>query len=274
MEWTIAGIIVILIVAVIVFWIVPEVIKAGNQASAREACKTSVLLRAKAKIAGQTLLGDLTCETNILEIDDKNEEIIKQQIATEMFSCWNMFDRGQRDFLGDYDFGKGDNWCHICSRIDFDDSVKNNEDTKVIENFDQYLKDEEVPLIGGSFYSYMYGDYGGETIDPLPGGLNLNTDDSIYVVFFADKRSDYWEDLKNIDAIEVGTLVGSCWAGLKTAGLIGTVWGPAGTVVGGIVGCAGGMLIGGVTEIAGRKTEYVSSLYVGPPNQIVEVCGQ
>ena len=274
MEWIIAGIIITLVVAGIIFWVVPEIIKEGKQASLRESCKTSVLLRAKSKILGKPILDDLKCETNALSIDSKNEVIIKEQIATEMFSCWYMFGKGEKDFLSDTDFGKGDNWCHICSRIDFNDKVQT--EIPKINNFDGYLRDTEIPILGETFYSYIYGEENSKVIDPLSSGIDLKTDETNYVVFFADKRKDFWEDFGSIDKTEIATVIGGCLAGGKAGSVIGSVVGTpgVGTLAGAVIGCGSGMLIGYTVEAVGRKTDYISALYVGNSNKVIEICGQ
>jgi hypothetical protein len=265
MEWMIAGIIITLVVAGIIFWVVPEIIKEGKQASLRETCKTSVLLRAKSKILGNPILDNLKCETIHFEIDSTNEEIIKEQISTEMFSCWNMFDRGESDFLSDRDFGKGDNWCHICSRIDFSDSVQKNKDTKVVDNFDQYLRDEEIPIIGKSFYAYIYGEEQSELLEPFPEEYNIKTDETVYVVFFADKRVD-WS--KNLGESSLAALGGA----VLCAG--GVILSPITFGTTAAIGCSAGGAIIGTAYATSSKHTYLNGLYVGPASKIIEVCGQ
>jgi len=269
-EREIAIIIITLVVFVGLFFLTKAIIDNASGVSSRKACETSVDLRAKGKIAGHTLLSNLECETYNSTIDDTNEEIIKETIATEMFSCWNMFGEGEVDFLSDYDFGKGDNWCHICSRIEFGDDVP------MINDFDGYLRDTEIPIIGESFYSYIYGEENSKVIDPLSGKVDLKTDETLYVVFFADKRKDFWEDFNNIDKTETATVIGSCLAVGKAGAIIGSVVGTpgVGTLAGAVIGCGSGMLIGYTVEAVARKTDYVSALYVGDSNKVIEVCSQ
>ena len=263
MEWMIAGIIITLVVAGIIFWVVPEIIKEGKQASLRESCKTSVLLRAKSKILGNPILDDLNCETNAFSIESKNEEIIKEQIATEMFSCWNMFGEGETDFLSDRDFGKGDNWCHICSRIDFDNNVER--DVPVVEDFDQYLRDEEIPIIGKSFYAYIYGEEQSELMEPFPEQYDIKTDETLYVVFFADKRVD-WS--KNLGESSLAALGGA----VLCAG--GVILSPITFGTTAAIGCSAGGAIIGTAYATSSKHTYLNGLYVGPASKIIGVCGQ
>jgi hypothetical protein len=281
MEWILIGIIITLVVAGILFVVVKIILDNANEAASRKACETSVDIRAKGKIAGHTLLSNLECETYNMTIDSTNEEIIKNQIATEMFSCWNMFGEGKVDFLSDNDFGKGDNWCHICSRIDFNDKVQ--KEVPKLNDFDQYLKDTEIPIIGKTFYEHIYSLDNSKVIDPLPEGIDISTDESTYVVFFGDKRKDFWEDIDSIDKTEATTLLVSCWAGAKGGAAAGAIYGTIvnpglgsalGGVAGAVMGCGSGMLVGYTAEATIRKTDYVSALYVGNSNEVIKICGQ
>ncbi|MCD4759979.1 hypothetical protein K8R33_03755 [archaeon] len=275
--WTIVGLLIVLISGVVLLWVTGAFANLGSDSLDREACRNSVLLRAQTKILGNSPFGmDFDCETNLVEIDSKDEDEIYETIAGEMYDCWYQFAEGEKDFMPDWDLWKGDNWCFVCSRIDFSEDIKKEINNIPLSDFNDFLATERIPL--GSkrtFYEYFYkvdsSGYMGYSTD---SSVDLN--DSLYVVFFADKRADLWKNFwETPDTTEIVLGVGSCVGGAYIGGAIGSVVLPvAGTAVGGVIGCAGGLIIDVFAETLARKTDYVSYLYVGSAEEVAGACHQ
>ena len=123
-----------------------------------------------------------------------------------------------------WDWGYGDNWCFVCSRIDFDDKIKT--DYVVLEGLFDYLKTNPVPLRPEeTFFEYLYGESSeiiGDQLTEQDFGLNISTQTPLYIGFFADKRSD-WEELGVSGVVTL------------------TIAGVLGCAVGGVIGFFGGV---------------------------------
>ncbi|MBT7237698.1 hypothetical protein HN865_02465 [Candidatus Woesearchaeota archaeon] len=268
----------VIIVAGLLFFVVSEILKTGEDSVDREACRTSVLLKEKSKILGRPLIDEVMCETNMVEINSNDEEIIFQDITNEMYDCWYQFGEGKVDFLdGSRDFGSGNNWCFICSRLEFGVDVQDKfgeVGQTEINDFLNYLKIEQVPFSKGeTFFEYFYGEshVGTTNFISEDNGLSIDISKPLYVAFLGDKRIDHYEQAKQgTIATTIGT-AGGCIVG----GVLGLVGGPFG-VVG---GCVGGSKLGFATAalFVGYqelfvKHGYVSSLYVGDAEGTIDFC--
>ena len=260
-RWIPLAAIITILIFVSFILIFPSWLKAATEEGDRSVCENSVSLRAKSKILNNPTVTDLTCKTFVREIKTTDQDKIFEKIRDDMYDCWRDFGEGTKDFLNTEDFGKGDNWCFICSRFDFDEKVQKEISYLDFEDFNNYLKEEPLPPSGSiNFYEYFYGKE--SNLDSI-GSVFMNTKDPIYVVFFADKRLDLW---RNPDKTEWTTVITGCAAGIRI-GLLGGVPGAA-------IGCAGGVILGiGFDKIA-RKQDYLTTMYVGNGENIVEVCGQ
>ncbi len=285
---TIAGIIILVLAAgIFLYWFLFEFGPYAEQGVGREACRDSVFLRTQGKIAGYTTFKNLACETRQREIKTVDEDNIKKAISEEMYDCWYQFGEGKKDFLTDRDWGFGNNWCFICSRIDFDERVK--EEISQVNGLMTYLDTTPVPFYNGSFFNYFYGtegEIGGQIFEDDTYATNV----PLYVAFFGDKKVGSWPGLGGEAVSDVGwtALVGGI-AGCVIWGTLGATGGSivpiAGTVAGFIAGClAGGdtgfyagALIGGgkaVYDVGTHKKGFYTGLYVGNSDEILESCNQ
>ena len=139
----IAGII-ILVIAGILLLIITNILKGGGESADRESCRTSVLLKAQSKIMGTPLYDTINCKTEVHDIDQGNEEEIYKFITYRMYDCWYQFGEGKKDFLEDWQFGSFDNWCHVCSRIEFDQTLY--DEYTSLDGLFEYMKNERIPL--------------------------------------------------------------------------------------------------------------------------------
>ena len=263
---TIVKAIPVILMAGILLFIVVQYIEFGSSAVDREACKDSVLLKERSKTLGRPLIGDVNCKTHTIEIEQKDPYDVKSEIAGEMYDCWKQFGEGEVDFLNDNDFGRGDNWCFVCSRIDFSEDTQ--KEVPEIENFFDFLKTEAIPLDSENrdFFTYIYGDVSND-VTPQDYNHDYSTEDPFYIVFFGDKRFDIIPS-EDKDWLSIVTHIGGAiWTGAKVGAMTGAK-------LGGVKGAAIGAVAGIVFHYSGTKTKYVSGLYVGPSSEMIERCGQ
>lgn len=262
----IVGAIVVLVAAGILLWGTGALANIGKNSVDREACRDSVLLKARAKVLGQPLVGgNLNCKTNNLDIKNADEYEIKETLATEMYDCWYQFGQGQQDFLSDHDYWSGDNWCFVCSRIDYDADTQDN--VPIVNGLFNYLKTEDIPLKNIKFFDYIYGQ--GYQMNASTSDSPIPTTEPTYVVFFADKRVT----AGNV-ATGVGTILGGaaiCAGGVVLAVKTAFIGTPAA-----VKACAWGVALvgGGFHSLAGTKSGYVQGLYVGPDSNVINACRQ
>jgi hypothetical protein len=261
----------VILMAGILLYVVVQYIEFGSDSVDREACRDSILLKERSKILGRPLIGDINCKTNLVEIDSSEEEEIYKIISEEMYDCWYQFGEGKKDFLDDHDFGRGDNWCFVCSRIDLNEENLNQNQLYGLLN---YLKTEPVPLTEDTFFDYFYGENSGSVNAYIPdeSGVLIDPSQSIYISFLGDKRVDAYQIGKESTiALSLGT-AGGCLVG----GVIGFF---AGAGAGAIPGCAAGAKIGYTASVAFTAYEYssvkhdfVPILYVGDADGAKEMC--
>jgi len=236
----------------------------GKDSVDREACRDSVLLKARTKLLGNPIAGDIHCKTNTIEIDAKDSYESNSIIANEMYDCWYQFVEGDADFLDDHDWGKGDNWCFVCSRIEFSDETQ--KDVSQINGLFDFLRTEPLPFTGQkTYFEYIYKDASND-VAPQNFGETFDTSKPVYVVFFGDKRFE-WVSGDTQDILTIaGQTLGTLWAGAKIGGL----WGSKGGLWGVVIGTVGGI----VYNKASVKTGYVSGLYVGSDDTVIQRCRQ
>ncbi len=174
----------------------------GENIVNRNACEQSVNTKAQIKLLGKSLAGNLQCKTSVVKLKNIDEEKIKEIIANEMFYCWKQFGGGKKDFLDDFDFGKSDTWCFICSRMSFDDKVKKQYD--YISGFSDYLYETNIPTRNITYMEY----FSGENIQTnrIPLVDKIPTSQDQYIIFLANKNADF---IKNLGTGGVWGIVGS-----------------------------------------------------------------
>jgi hypothetical protein len=258
MEMTIVKVLLVLVIAAILIMITPAVLNLGEETIDRASCKDSVALRAKSKlnILSNPLLETLNCETNLVELDDKDigdEDDLHDVLALEIGLCWDQFGKGKQDFLAGSDFGKGDNWCFICSRIDIDEEVSDEIPSISIHELHSYML--ERPISGSdNLYDFIYGEGVQYEIPDIDD--TIDTKQPIYVMFFADKRFSSEENPKS----------GKFWSGPVLGCVAGSGFGP--------IGCGVGAAIYLTTDLLTAKRDYISALYYGNSNEVIEKCNQ
>ena len=268
----IVGAIVVLVVSGILLGIIFLIFGETSSSASREVCRDSVLLKARSNIIGKPLVDDINCKTDNVEIESSDTAEIYSEIAGEMYDCWYQFGAHEQDFLDNFDFGLGDNWCFICSRIDFEENVRNDIAEIDVDEFNNYLATETIPLKGDqTFYNYFYDDVDIELQESNSAWL---TDEPLYVAFFGDKREEFntafWTEA-GVGALGLAVCGVSIWATAITAGSATPL-----TAAFAVKFCSGGIVATGaaITMMTSVKGEYINGLYVGNSGEIIDMCRQ
>jgi hypothetical protein len=261
----------VIIVAGILFFATTTILQIGEDSVNREACRDSVLLKERSKILGNTLIDNVVCETNLIEIKSTDKNEIYGEITNEMYDCWYQFGEGKRDFLDNNDFMGSDEWCFVCSRIDFDEDVKDKYSELSMGEFNDFLKTENLPLSSEeiTFYEYFYG--GGlpnQIGDNLQNSFSVfSTDEPLYVGFLIDKDRRYnaafWTEL----GVGVGSIV-VCGAAIYGSGGIATSL-VASLCARGAIGVGSSILM-----MSTVKEDYIAGLNIGSGDSIKEWCNE
>ena len=105
-------------------------------------CKLSV--KASAETHNPELIN---CPRNYIKVrnsNDKNVESTKHTIAQSLATCRNKYSEGTEELFNHIDTS----FCGICDVVEF-------QDDKMISNFDDYLIDNNVTLVGVPKTSYI-----------------------------------------------------------------------------------------------------------------------
>ena len=133
-----------------------------------ETCRLSVLAQAQTKTLGKSIVS-LDCpRRNIkifndrVEINEKKskkyefkkltEEEVNHILAEELRLCWYKMAEGNRDvFEQSYIFETEFNTCLICVEIEFDNKMKGNSYSGLLD----YLKSRKIPKEDKSYFDYL-----------------------------------------------------------------------------------------------------------------------
>jgi len=255
--------IIVLVIAGILILIVTTILNSSKETTDREACRASVILKSQSKILGTQTYDELNCGTQFKEVIKKDENEIYKLITYSMYDCWYQFGEGKKDFLEDWQFGSFDNWCHVCSRIEFDQTLY--DEYTSLDGLFEYMKNERIPLSEGeqTFFEYFYGEDSELPIESQEINLDIKLNDPLYVAFFADKKFN-WD--RPMDSTATTLAVGGC--------LLGVLIAPVTFGTSAIAGCGGGIATVLIGDMVGRKDQYVAALYVGGPSEITDKCSQ
>ncbi|MDD5133214.1 MAG: hypothetical protein PHD81_02160 [Candidatus Nanoarchaeia archaeon] len=247
--------IIFLLSMVLLSYVTYKFIEQGEGIASTATCRTSVELKAKAKLGGLgQLLGvdiPLNCPASYLLIENKKDA--KEQIAEEMYDCYYKYGEGKIDFMDDYSFSGKEIQCFLCSKITFKkEEFKDQE----ITDFGKYFLEE-----GYAQDMYNIQNEAGIT----KAGLNsIPTKNPIYLLFVADKRKNVLETLKTNENV----FLSGCLGGTIIGGEIGSAF----AIVGAVPGAIGGCFAGGVAYSAALLTSYTSYTYWTDSEDLVNLC--
>ena len=108
-------------VALILLYLLNNILIASNELSAKQQCKQSVQQYAKLRIRGiftDIRAADIVCPVANVVISTDKDEKIKRQLADEMVDCFDNLGAGEFN-LFDTKRGDATSYCVICSKISF-----------------------------------------------------------------------------------------------------------------------------------------------------------
>ncbi|MEK6907584.1 MAG: DUF6861 domain-containing protein [Nanoarchaeota archaeon] len=196
------------------------------------------------------------CVTTQETIKDADKNKIYEQLAKNMYECWDQYGRGEVDFYSDLDFGSKDTYCRICSEITVDESLKNKLRPVDIDDFEIWLSNHNPPN-NIQTYAEFFTKTKEAKLDFGEGSLNLETDKKIYTSFVVYKSSINPSTIITPGATETAFAIGGCLLGIKIGGAAGSVAGGIGAVPGAVVGCGIGIIGGQFIRLIG----YADYLY-------------
>ncbi len=112
-------------------------------------CKRSVKTHSLMNVQGIDIVKELNCPTKRVTISGDEEEI-KEEIAEQMWTCWDNFGRGQYELFE----ASKEKFCVVCSVISFDERARN----RVVEINDiaEYIASKKA-FGGRSLFQRMAG---------------------------------------------------------------------------------------------------------------------
>jgi len=190
---------------------------------------------------------DFIGEYETVKIDssvDKIDNQIKMALAREMADCWKMMGGGKIQIFS-RDWFSGSKKGVVCSRIDFDNSIKEKKGT--IQGLTQYLYSHKIPGREESYWTFLTReDYSKNLF--IEEGKNLPDEDS----FDLSQKAILFVEM---DQSYLGGAIGSS-LGLMGGAYVGSAIGSAVPVVGTGVGfVVGGAIAGGLTLLGGYTQE-------------------
>lgn len=212
-------------------------------------CQTSVNLRA-AELLGlhpeKAFQFPLMCKTRNLVVKTSDEKAVQQTVAKEMYYCWEMLGRGEKDFLDEsrmLGVGVEKATCIICSTIKFDPKVQ-----QKLPEFDifpylntQYIPNPNHDSSRNLTYMMYFTDSSQTKLTPEVQGAyeKIKTSEELAVVFMGIKGDNIGNAAKDWGAANIALLVGGGTVanivpgGVTTIGKIGSlIFGQAATKVG------------------------------------------
>ncbi len=259
-----------------------------GQESVKEVCHNSVVLRGNAALPGATttiplncrqafvcVTADGTCERMSsydyrLEVDTKDE--LYSALAEEMANCWWMYGEGKINYVGEEFIS--DNYCSICSKLRFDDSIKQRifTDGKIDKNefYREYLAKQKMPGKEITYAEYLFGtkdvnillgnqegvNFGVIDLDRIAEGSQNQLTDYIVVMGISSEVSTLGWTLAGAGTVAVVTIVGVATGGV---GLVAGAIIVAGAAAGGAIG--GGLI---ATTVKGMSGNYFLSPTIIP----------
>src|SRR3989338_2274706 len=138
---TVKKLIIALIVIVVLFFVfnyLGDILySTGNKA----ACQNWVYRNSVNIVKELTTLGDSPCITTEETIKTTNDNEIYEQLAKNMYECWDQYGQGEVDFYSNW--FNDNTYCRICSEIKIDEKLKGK--NLDIDKFEIYLSGHNPP---------------------------------------------------------------------------------------------------------------------------------
>ncbi len=199
----------------------------------KERCKASVKTQAFVEGHGfEGITKKLDCPTEYITIKSSNQDVMKRQVADQMYDCWDKMGQHKAQLWGDTD---GEKFCIICSVTEFSDK-KNS-----LEDFPRYLAMHRPAYNDKEYFTLFNGQSPKVVLDAAPIGTEDDLDTSkSYAIIYTFLTGDQINKMEGmVGGAAVGTAVGLVALGFLTFGvatIIGGVAVVSGIVIGNLIG--------------------------------------
>ncbi|MEK6835851.1 MAG: hypothetical protein AABX55_02400 [Nanoarchaeota archaeon] len=259
-------IIAIIIIGVFLIGYKTFLFSAGNVA----ACKNWVNIQATPFLKEVADLASPCVTTEeVIKDDDKNK--IYEQLARNMYTCWDQYGKGEVDFYSNIDF-LGSDHCRICSEIKIDESLKNKEID--IDDFEIYLSTKRPPNHRET-YAEFFTKAKEAKLNFGEGSLTLESGKKLYSAFVISKSTINPETVIIPGSTEVAFAIGGCVVGGKLGGVAGSIFPGIGNAIGAAGGCAIGIIGGQIARAVGYADYIYPSitLFTETNVKLEDICG-
>jgi len=179
----------------------------------KQNCRNSIFAHRIGNIQGADFIKDINCPTEYETIDGTEAEI-KEDLATEMWDCWDKFGRGEAELFQ----ATTEKFCAVCTIVEFGPSARNRE--LEIDDFSTYIKEKKVfrqnsliEKVGGFAHAeYMFNPEDLTEFENLKFTIDTKND---YAIMFTYAKESFWSRTKRA-----------------------IVWGSVGAGVGAVAGAA------------------------------------
>ncbi|MBS3134855.1 hypothetical protein J4406_00575 [Candidatus Woesearchaeota archaeon] len=199
-------IILLLLTAVILIPLTYLILNEGSRGAEIAACKNWAILQSVTTEI--PLAPDLNnpCMTFQDEAKGIKDEIY-ETIANGMYDVWNMYGRGEVDFLSDTSFlGRFDSnvYCFIGDEISFDKDMEID-----VNDFEYYLS-HTYPEKSESTYSEFFMKAENSDIDFGDGTIEITSSEKLYIIYAVEKkaRSDWTGVVENFATSAFASFIG------------------------------------------------------------------
>lgn len=221
-------IIIALVIFVVLFVFILSTTSKSDYEIRKERCKSSVKTQAFVETKFPDVSKKLDCPTEYITIKGSNQDVMKRQLADQMYDCWDKMGQNKIQLWGDTE---GEKFCIICSVVDFKDK-KN-----TMEDFTNYLATHKPAYNSKTYFELFNGQPPKIILDAAPIGVedDLETSRS-YAVIYTFLTGDQINKMEGAQiGAASGVAVGLVVIGVSTLGV--------GLIVGGVA-VAAGLIVG------------------------------
>ncbi len=242
------GLVIFIAISLTVILPLKETAEANSE---KEACQKSVLMHSKLRIETKPISESIKCPTKFITIEETNATKIKQEIANQMFDCWDNFGEGKLELFD----AQSEKFCVVCSVLNF-------KEKRILTGFTDFLATEKIPTRDITYLEYFTGQ---ESANPqIAEQLEIAKQEidtgKEYAVVFTYAKTAYWS---NFGKAGLGAIIGIVGGVALSFTGIGAPVGLA--LIGGSIGTA----IGGSLKTS--PPEWNAAIVLIPEENITEL---
>lgn len=185
MMMTIVKAVIIIALIAVLFYFFMKLVYLGEESSEREICRTSVLLQARSKALGDPLIESLNCKPDFKTIKTDDPEEIKMEITEELYDCWYMFGKHNKNFMHTSLLHLKDAKAFLCARLDFDERIHDNIES--VDGFRTFWETHPLPFLS----EQTFADYFDKGAFGITDSFTISTDRPVYIAFVMVEDANY-----------------------------------------------------------------------------------